>query len=275
MHSSTTLTALLGLATLALATPNGWSKNPTAEDGPSKLDECMCQPIYEAILKCQTIPFDKTGDKKIRECVCIPNSRDDAWYGYIHKCSNCLSPGSYELNDFFDNFSRLVNQLFVSCTNVGGGITSSGDSICASNAYHKACASLAVGGKESWASYESYGDKAKGNGTYVLELANAANVSGASSSTSSTSSEASSATTETTVASPEETEEATATSTDEEPATTTDEASEASTTAADAVASDAASPSPSDSPAVGLANALSATGMVGFAVVGFVGAVLL
>jgi hypothetical protein len=263
MHSSTTLNALLGLATLTLATPNGWSKNPTAEDGPSKLDECMCQPIYEAILKCQTIPFDKTGDKKIRECVCIPNSRDDAWYGYIHKCSNCLSPGSYELN----NVSRLVNQLFVSCTNVGGGITSSGDSICASNAYHKACASLAVGGKESWASYESYGDKAKGNGTYVLELANAANVSVASSSTSSTSSEASSATTETTVASPEETEEATA--------TTTDEASEAATTAADAVASDAASPSTSDSPAVGLANALSAAGMVGFAVVGFVGAVLL
>ncbi|KAJ4247447.1 hypothetical protein NW762_013122 [Fusarium torreyae] len=158
------LAALVALAGLSSADPNGFSSTKSAPDSPTKLDDCGCWPIYQAMLKCQKL---KGSQADTRECVCIPNP--DGWYPSMDGCRNCLSPGSLK-DDFFDNVSRLVTQLFVSCTEVGGGVTSDGSSICASNAYREACVSLGTGGRKSWASFEVFEDHTKGNSTYVLDI---------------------------------------------------------------------------------------------------------
>ncbi|KAF5025450.1 hypothetical protein F66182_2473 [Fusarium sp. NRRL 66182] len=159
MRLSPSLVALLALASLSVAEPK------SAEDGPTKLDDCGCWPIYQAMLKCQKL---RGPGANTRECVCIDNP--DGWYPSMDGCRNCLAPGSLS-DDFFDNVSRLVTQLFVSCTNAGGGVTSDGSSICASNAYREACVSLGTNGRASWASYEMFESNTKGNSSYVLEIA--------------------------------------------------------------------------------------------------------
>lgn len=164
MRLSLSLGALAALASLSSAVPNGWSKTKSAEDSPTKLDDCGCWPIYQAMLRCQKLSGPNA---KTRECVCIPNP--DGWYGSMDGCRNCLAPGSLDDN-FFDNMSRLVTQLFVSCTNAGGGVTSDGTSICASNYYREACVSLGTGGKPSWASFEVFESQTKGNASYVLDI---------------------------------------------------------------------------------------------------------
>ncbi|KLO83522.1 uncharacterized protein LW93_304 [Fusarium fujikuroi] len=160
MHFST-LAAFVAISGFASAEPNGWSKTKEADDSPSKLDDCGCWPIYQAILKCQKLKWPK---EETRDCVCIPNP--DGWYGSMDGCRTCLSSNSE--HEFFDNTAKLVTQLFVSCTNAGGGVTSNGNSICASNAYREACVSLGTNGKPSWASFEQEG--VSGNGTYVLDI---------------------------------------------------------------------------------------------------------
>ncbi|KAF4960682.1 hypothetical protein FGADI_761 [Fusarium gaditjirri] len=160
MHFST-LAALVAISGFTSAEPNGWSKTKEADDSPSKLDDCGCWPIYQAILKCQKLKWPK---EETSDCVCIPNP--DGWYGSMDGCRMCLSSNSE--HEFFDNTAKLVTQLFVSCTNVGGGVTSDGNSICASNAYREACVSLGTNGKPSWASFEE--DGVSGNGTYVLDI---------------------------------------------------------------------------------------------------------
>ncbi|KAL2181134.1 uncharacterized protein P884DRAFT_273687 [Thermothelomyces heterothallicus CBS 202.75] len=156
---------------MASPEPNGWSSYKSAPDGPNKLDECGCGLIYQTMLRCQKLKGVNSG---VRECVCIPNP--DGWYGWMDGCRACLSPGSYDSQDFFDNLSRTITQLFVSCTEVGGGITSDGESICASNAYFEACAALKTDGKTSWASYDAFSSNGAfasgegGNGTYVLNI---------------------------------------------------------------------------------------------------------
>jgi hypothetical protein len=165
MRLSLSLGALAALASLSSAVPNGWSKTKSAEDSPTKLDDCGCWPIYQAMLRCQKLSGPNANT---RDCVCIPNP--DGWYGSMDGCRNCLAPGSLEDN-FFDNMSRLVTQLFVSCTNAGGGVTSDGTSICASNYYREACVSLGTGGKPSWASFEVFESQTKGNASYVLDIA--------------------------------------------------------------------------------------------------------
>ncbi|KAK4171594.1 hypothetical protein QBC36DRAFT_339663 [Triangularia setosa] len=179
MHLPMQLLAVVlipGLGVLSRGPPG--SGPPSAEDSPDKLEKCGCTKIANAIMKCQGIDWMKTkSQKEIRDCVCISNEdRDNAWYGYIHNCRACLSPGSYDINDFFDNFSRTLSQLSVSCTNAGGGVTADGNSICASNYYFEGCASLKPSGKDSWASYEVFGrngaEAQKGNGTRALNLVN-------------------------------------------------------------------------------------------------------
>ncbi|KAM0343771.1 hypothetical protein ACHAPU_008198 [Fusarium lateritium] len=157
------ITALVALVGFSSASPNGWSKTIEAEDGPSKLDDCGCWPIYQAMLKCQKL---KGPNANTDDCVCIPNP--DGWYGSMDGCRNCLTNDSDE--DFFDNVSRLVTQLFVSCTNAGGGVRSDGNSICASNSYREACVSLGTDGKASWASFEEFESNTKGNASYVLDI---------------------------------------------------------------------------------------------------------
>lgn len=156
------LAALAVLVALCAATPSYKS----APDGPSKLDDCGCWPIYQRMLTCQKLNGPNSG---IKECACIPNP--DGWYTSMNGCRACLSPGSYDVNDFFDNLSRTITQLFVSCTETGGGIKSDGQSICASNYYFRACASLRTGGEPSWASYEVFDGGKGGNGTFVLDIA--------------------------------------------------------------------------------------------------------
>ncbi|KAK3309456.1 uncharacterized protein B0T15DRAFT_3714 [Chaetomium strumarium] len=183
MHYPAALVALAALVAPSAASPNGWSSPKSAPDGPTKLDDCGCWPIYQAMLKCQKL---KGPNSNIDDCVCIPNP--DGWYTSLNGCRACLSPGSYDDNDFFDNLSRTISQLFVSCTNVGGGINSpDGESICASNYYFQACASLRTDGQPSWASYEVFKDGTGGNGTYVLDIAEyGASSSAASSATTDT-----------------------------------------------------------------------------------------
>ncbi|QPC70356.1 hypothetical protein HYE68_001108 [Fusarium pseudograminearum] len=161
MHFSTTFAALVALSGFTSAEPNGWSKTKEAEDSPSKLDDCGCWPIYQAMLKCQKLKFP---EESAEDCVCIPNP--DGWYGSMDGCRTCLSSNTNE--DFFDNMAKLVTQLFVSCTNAGGAVYSDGNSICASNSFREACVSLGTDGKPSWASFEQ-GD-VSGNGTYVLDI---------------------------------------------------------------------------------------------------------
>lgn len=162
MRLSRSLAALVALAGFSSAEPNGWSKTKEADDSPTKLDDCGCWPIYQAMLRCQKL---KGPNADTRECVCIPNP--DGWYPSLDGCRYCLSPSD---EDFFDNVSRLVTQLFVSCTNAGGGVTSDGVSICASNSYREACVSLGTGGRASWASFEEFESGTKGNASYVLDI---------------------------------------------------------------------------------------------------------
>ena len=158
------------LSLLSTAHANGWSKTKSAPDGPDKLEQCGCWPIYQAMLRCQKLPRHAPltkADDHIRKCICIPNP--DGWYTSLNGCKACLSPGSYDDDDFFDNMARTISQLFVSCTETGGGITSDGGSICASNAMGKACTGLREGGEtgeKSWASFQVFGsDGRSGNGS--------------------------------------------------------------------------------------------------------------
>ncbi|UPL03074.1 hypothetical protein LCI18_014008 [Fusarium solani-melongenae] len=163
MRPSPYFAALVALADFSSANPNGWSKTKEAADSPTKLDDCGCWPIYQAMLRCQKL---KGPNANTRECVCIPNP--DGWYPSMDGCRMCLSSGSE--HEFFDNMAGLVTQLFVSCTNAGGGVTSDGVSICASNYYHEACVSLGTGGRASWASFEEFESDTKGNSSYVLDI---------------------------------------------------------------------------------------------------------
>ncbi|KAF4457935.1 hypothetical protein F53441_288 [Fusarium austroafricanum] len=164
MRFSSSLAALVAIAGFSSASPNGWSKTKEAPDSPSKLEDCGCSKISDAILKCQKLKVTENTD----DCVCMDNSNPDGWYGYMDGCRNCLSGSGDE--EFFDNVAKLVTQLFVSCTNAGGGVRSNGHSLCASNAYREACLSLGVNGKPSWASYEVFQEKVVGNATYTLDL---------------------------------------------------------------------------------------------------------
>ncbi|KXX80365.1 hypothetical protein MMYC01_203263 [Madurella mycetomatis] len=128
--------------------------------GPNMLDECSCGPIYEAMARCQS-----AGNNAVRECVCIPNP--DGWYPYLHLCRNCLS-GTV----FFNNLGSTITQLFTSCTQAGGGITSDGQSICASNSAFELCAGLRDGstGELSWSSFERFSSGENTNGTQLLNI---------------------------------------------------------------------------------------------------------
>ncbi|KAF4966366.1 hypothetical protein FSARC_5936 [Fusarium sarcochroum] len=163
MHPISSIVALVALAGFSSANPNGWSKTVEAEDSPTKLDDCGCAPIYETMQRCQKL---KWPDDDTEECACIKNP--DGWYGYMDLCRSCLSNGNA---GFFKLVSKHITQLFVSCTNAGGAVTSNGTSICASNAYGEACVSLAANGKTSWASYEDFDADTVGESTYDLDLA--------------------------------------------------------------------------------------------------------
>ncbi|EJT74177.1 hypothetical protein GGTG_08022 [Gaeumannomyces tritici R3-111a-1] len=166
-------TALAAFAAPAAGSPNGWSKTKEVPDGPTKLYDCPCKPIIDAMVKCQTRKGPNAG---IRDCVCIPNP--DGWYGYLNTCRDCLSynpgpSGSGSGSDpFFKELAGTITQLFVSCTNVGGGVNSpDGKSICASNAMLETCASLKTGGKEaSWASSKIFKSGVSTNGTFVVDI---------------------------------------------------------------------------------------------------------
>ncbi|KAM0468478.1 hypothetical protein ACHAP7_010852 [Fusarium lateritium] len=155
--------AFVALVGLSSANPNGWSKTKEASDSPKKLDDCGCWPIYQAMLRCQKL---KGPNANTDDCVCIENP--DGWYPSMDGCRNCLTSNSDE--EFFENMSRLVTQLFVSCTNAGGAVTSNGNSICASNYYREACVSLGTNGRPSWASFEVFESNTKGNSSYVLDI---------------------------------------------------------------------------------------------------------
>ncbi|KAL8371678.1 hypothetical protein RB595_001466 [Gaeumannomyces hyphopodioides] len=173
MHfSSASLAAATALAALvapAAGSPNGWSKTKVVADGPGKLYDCPCQPIIDAMVKCQTRKGPNGG---IRECVCVKNP--DGWYGYLNVCRDCLSSnsGSGSSDLFFTNLAGTITQLFVSCTNTGGGVNSpDGASICASNSAFERCAALKTGGKEaSWASSTVFKGGESSNGTFVVDI---------------------------------------------------------------------------------------------------------
>ncbi|KAF5714471.1 hypothetical protein FMUND_7386 [Fusarium mundagurra] len=259
MHFST-LAALIAISGFTSAEPNGWSKTKEADDSPSKLDDCGCWPIYQAILKCQKLKWPK---QETRDCVCIPNP--DGWYGSMDGCRTCLSSNSE--HEFFDNTAKLVTQLFVSCTNAGGGVTSDGNSICASNAYREACVSLGTNGKPSWASFEQEG--VSGNGTYVLDIKEF----GADDESTSTSTTSAKTTTKTTVAESESTGSTEATSVVVDATTGTTKASSGSATS-DAT-SGTETPVASATTAPNSAMRLAGHGAVGMGLVAVVGAILL
>ncbi|KAK3367926.1 hypothetical protein B0H63DRAFT_490001 [Podospora didyma] len=146
------------------------------ENGPDKVEKCGCWPIYQRMLACQKLPAATNANPDAaRRCLCIPNP--DGWYTSVNGCRGCLAPGSYHDADFFDNMARTVSQLFVSCTNVGGSVQTDGGSVCAGNAYFRACTGLREGktGVPSWASYELFATGrapvVKGNGTFLLNIA--------------------------------------------------------------------------------------------------------
>ena len=88
----------------------------------------------------------------------------------MDKCRTCLSSGS---DDFFGLMAQTITQLFVSCTNAGGAVTSDGESLCASNAMFELCTALKDGssGEASWASYEKFGSESeRGYGERVLYI---------------------------------------------------------------------------------------------------------
>lgn len=164
---------LLSLRLVALAALFALPHAPVvavALDGPNKLNECTsCKPIYQAMVKCQTIKRPGGIGDEITDCICVPNP--DGWYPYILKCRDCLSSGS---SDFFGNLATMMTQLFTSCTNAGGNVVSDGESICASNAMWNQCASLKDGsesGELSWASFERFSDPSQNsNATQLLDL---------------------------------------------------------------------------------------------------------
>ncbi|KAK4168143.1 hypothetical protein QBC43DRAFT_201938 [Cladorrhinum sp. PSN259] len=172
MHAPLYLLTLLTLLPIPGALSLGAGNSATSKtvpDGADKLEECGCWPIYQAMLRCQKISNNSTAT---RECVCIPNPK--GWYTSYNGCSSCVAYRSYKDDNFFDNYARTIRQLFVSCTEVGGGITSDGGSICASNAMGRACTGLREGGRGdqtlSWASYEIFKTENKGNGTQWLNI---------------------------------------------------------------------------------------------------------
>jgi len=162
MLSSIPVMALAALSTLPYIPAVG-----AVSDGPNKLKECTyCEPIYMTMVKCQAIKRPGGIGKEITNCICVPNP--DGWYGYLHKCRDCLSG-----NDFFDNLSSMITQLFTSCTNAGGNVVSDGQSICASNAMWNLCASLNDGsdGTLSWASFKRFSDPSQNsNATQLLYI---------------------------------------------------------------------------------------------------------
>ncbi|KAL2163980.1 hypothetical protein VTH06DRAFT_3193 [Thermothelomyces fergusii] len=124
------------------------------------------------------------------------------------------------------NLSRTITQLLVLCTEVGGGITSDGESICASNAYFEACTALETDGKASWASFERFSSIAgeRSNRTYVLNISDEESASATSSSAGAA----------TTLSSSETSKTATTTTSEATTTGTTPSATEGSTTAAEA-----------------------------------------
>ncbi|KAK0665498.1 hypothetical protein QBC41DRAFT_306133 [Cercophora samala] len=157
---------------------------PSAEDGPDKLEVCGCTRIAHAMMKCQEIDWKSTNsEQEIRDCICISNEdRDNEWFTHTIDCRECLTPTSDDYNMFFYTFERTFTTLLLSCSNPGGSVTADGHSICASNKYSRACASLKSTGKDSWASYEVFGPDSyeaygrmgygKSNGTMALNLVN-------------------------------------------------------------------------------------------------------
>ena len=141
-------------------------------NGPNKLDDCQCGPIYKAITKCETIKRPGGIGDEIKQCICIPNSEPDAWYGWLSKCTTCLGNGAPP-DSFYANLATMITQLFTSCTNPGGNVFSDGQSVCATNAMWSLCTSLKDGSKgtPSWASFErsqSQGDNS--NATQILNI---------------------------------------------------------------------------------------------------------
>lgn len=147
--------------------PGGPSNTKSAPAGPDKLSQCGCGPITDKMAQCQSV---KGINDHIRDCVCIPNDQPDGWYGYLHSCRACLRSDNGDddaAQTFFGNLASTITQLFVSCTEIGGGVVSDGTSICASNAMFEACAALNAG-RDSWASFERDGETS--NGTYSLNV---------------------------------------------------------------------------------------------------------
>lgn len=165
------LLSVRAVALAALITISHASTARNVPDGPDKLAECTsCEPISKAMVKCQKIEKPGGVGDEIKNCICIPNSNPDAWYGYIHKCRDCLSPGN---NEFYGNLASMITQLFTSCTNAGGNVFSDGNSICATNAMWSICASLKDGsdGELSWASFERFSDPSQNsNATQILNI---------------------------------------------------------------------------------------------------------
>lgn len=129
--------------------------------GPRMLDDCPCGDIYKTMARCQS-----AGNNNVRECVCIPNP--NGWYSWIHNCRACLTG-----NVFFENLGSTMTQLMTSCTQNGGGISSDGESICASNSGFEYCAGFQdrSSGKSSWSSFEQYtGNRERRNGTQWLDI---------------------------------------------------------------------------------------------------------
>src|SRR5687767_11646754 len=128
--------------------------------GPNMLNECPCDAVYTAMVKCQS-----AGNNAVRDCVCIPNPH--GWYPWVPNCRACLSG-----NDFFTNLGNTMTQLLTSCTQPGGGITSDGKKICASNSGFEYCVSFKDGsrGQSSWSSFVKFGGERQEhrNGTQVL-----------------------------------------------------------------------------------------------------------
>ena len=151
--------------------PGQPSKQITAPDGPNKLTECTpCDKIVSKWIECQKL---KGPNAKTRECICLPNGNPDGWYGWMDQCRTCLGSGNEAgMNSFFDIMARTVTQLFVSCTNAGGGVVSDGTSICASNAMFRLCTALKDKSSKdpSWASDEDFRDNSKHNATFVLNI---------------------------------------------------------------------------------------------------------
>ncbi|SPJ72211.1 uncharacterized protein FTOL_01939 [Fusarium torulosum] len=253
MRFSSSIAAFVALAGFSSANPNGWSKTKEAPDSPKKLDDCGCWPIYQAMLRCQKL---KGPNANTDDCVCIENP--DGWYPSMDGCRNCLTSDSDE--EFFENMSLLVTQLFVSCTNAGGAVTSDGNSICASNYYREACVSLGTNGRPSWASFEVFDSDTKSNSSYVLDISEYGADESTSASTKSTAVKTTTATTAANSASTDETSASAVTTT----ASTGDASSTGGATSGDASGSQTAAASASTVPssAIKLAGTKTVAGII-------------